>query len=133
MPDRKRQTPGLSRALWRARLTNRTNWAAAAVLILTLALLALFLIRVPASVTYLTARIDATTFAQTDYGGRPVYAATGANGQSFPRVAAAPRSQTALSSGDTICLRVQTDRFTGRVTAQHAPEHPGCTPSDTTK
>lgn len=93
-----------------------------------LALLVVFFVRIPVSVDVLPARIDSITQVETDFGTRPAYTASTDAGRHFP-IVAANRLTPLLAPGDRICLRVQTDRFTGRVTARHAVEAPDCRPA----
>ncbi|MBY5987917.1 hypothetical protein [Roseovarius atlanticus] len=131
MTDEKRKTPGLTAALWRDLPGRRAFWASALLLAATLVLLAIFFVRIPASVDFMIARIDSITQIETDLGTRPAYTATTDTGRHFPLVAP-NRLTPLLAPGDRICLRVQTDRFTGRVTARHAVEAPECRPASAT-
>ncbi|MEL7257587.1 MAG: hypothetical protein AAFN80_07040 [Pseudomonadota bacterium] len=98
-------------------------------MILSLLLLAILLVRIPASVTFTKARIDTVAQFQGDLGTRQVYTATGLEGQHYPLVARSLDAPGPLVEGQIVCLRVQKDRFTGRISARHAPENPTCRPN----
>ncbi|WP_135501432.1 hypothetical protein [Roseovarius aestuariivivens] len=127
MAEKPQKTPGLTAALWREMLGSRAWWGATLLFVGVILLLVLFFVRVPASVTFVPARIDSITQVDTDFGTRPAYTATTKAGRFFPLVTP-NRLTPLLAPGDRVCLRVQTDRFTGRVTARHAVENPACTP-----
>lgn len=125
MTDEKRKTPGLTAALWRDLLGRRAWWGAVLLFLGVVAMLVVFFVRIPASVDFMTGRIDSITQVETDFGTRPAYTATTDAGRQSPLVTP-NRLTPLLAPGDRICLRVQTDRFTGRVTARHAVEAPDC-------
>lgn len=128
MTDEKRNSE-ITRAFWRNTLRDHKLWTNLAKLVVVIALLALFTMRIPASITHAEARIDTVAQHHTDYGSRPVYSATGLDGTHYPLVARSADMPGALDIGQTVCLRVQKDRFTGRISARHAPENPTCRPN----
>lgn len=128
MEDKQKKTPGLTHAFWRDTLGRPKFWGSIALLVFVILLLPLFTLRIPASVVFTQARIDTVAQHQSDYGSRPIYTATGLDGQAYPLVSRSLDAPGPLTEGDVVCLRVQTDRFTGRITARHAPENPTCDP-----
>lgn len=96
---------------------------------LCLVLLTILLVRIPASVTFTEARIETVAQFHSDEGTRQLYTATGLDGSHYPLVARSLDAPGPLLEGQTVCLRVQKDRFTGRISARHAPENPDCIPA----
>jgi len=127
--DKNEKTPGITRAFWRDTLSKPKFWGNIALLIIVIVLLFTFTMRIPASVQFTKAHIETVAQHHTDYGTRPVYTATGTDGTYYPLVARSVDMPGELDIGQTVCLRVQKDRFTGRISARHAPENPTCRPN----
>jgi hypothetical protein len=114
----KHKAQSLTAVRLRHALADRTTWLAAIVIPAVVALILLATVRIPASIRHEVAAIIAVTITAGDHGNRPIYSAATADGREFSFSAA---SRLALAEpGDRVCLRIQTDRFTGRVTADAA-------------
>lgn len=122
---RHRKTPGLTRALLRDLLHRRSFWTGVLSLCAVLALILILTVRIPASITHKTAYIQSSTPVKTKYGTRALYTARTEQGDSYNLGRPAWwRHTDLLHPGDSVCLRIQKDRFTGRVTAR-VSETPG--------
>ncbi|MCG6904006.1 MAG: hypothetical protein LJE68_15135 [Rhodobacter sp.] len=110
---------GLRRRYISDKLKRPRTWLNIVLIIGVTALILVATLRIPASVTHQQARILAAGVAETDFGTRPIYRARLAEDRELYGITSEQNTPKPVHKpGDLVCLRIQEDRFTGRITAR---------------
>lgn len=120
-----KRTPGIGAARMRAMLGDRSLWTGLGLGAAVLAVAFLFGVRIPASVDRAEGQVLSASTVHTTTGNRPVFVVQTADGHRYH--VGTGHLEPWMAEGAEVCLNVQTDRFTGRISARFAGAAP-CAP-----